>query len=434
MPPLTQNEVIKRFKKIHNNKYDYSKTIYTKASEKVKIICYEHGDFYQVAERHWKGRGCPKCAGNKKLTTEEIIEKFNTIHKYKYDYSKVKYINRNTKVEIICPVHGSFFQTPGNHLSRQNCPKCSKPEKVKKNKYTNQTIIEKFNSVHNKYNYSKVDYTNLATPVEIICPIHGSFFQRPDVHQRGFGCPECSGCVKNNQEEIIEKFNTIHKYKYDYSKVKYINRNTKVEIICPVHGSFFQTPGNHFDYGCLKCSGKNSLTREEFFKLSKKKHINFDYSKVKYINRNTKVEIICPVHGSFFQTPDNHLKSVFCCPECSLEHSRSYGEILVKKYLDNNNISYKEQYSFKNCRDKNRLTFDFYLPDYDVLIEYDGEQHFQKIDFFGGEEKFKKQQKRDQIKNNYCKTNNIDIIRIPYIFKNYIDEILRFKINKNKKC
>jgi protein-arginine kinase activator protein McsA len=108
----------------HGEKYDYSKLEYVDAHTKVCIICPKHGEFWQTPNSHLNGCGCPKCGGNKSLTTEEFIEKAKQIHGEKYDYSKVEYVNANTKVYVICPIHGEFWVTPANHLRERGCSQC----------------------------------------------------------------------------------------------------------------------------------------------------------------------------------------------------------------------------------------------------------------------------------------------------------------------
>ena len=120
----TTEQFIEEAKKIHGNKFDYSKVDYKNANTKVCIICPEHGEFFQRPISHLRGDKCPSCSGNKKLTSEQFIKKSNEIHNNKFDYSKVDYKNHSTKVCIICPEHGEFWQTPNSHLSGKGCPKC----------------------------------------------------------------------------------------------------------------------------------------------------------------------------------------------------------------------------------------------------------------------------------------------------------------------
>ena len=209
-----------------------------------------------------------------KTKNEIFIEKAKKVHDDKYDYSKVEYVNAKTKVCIICPKHGEFWQTPNTHLSGKGCIHCGNASSAKKRKTNIEEFIKKSNIVHNnKYIYTAINYINNKTNICIICPEHGEFWQRPDHHLMGCGCPECKiARIKNiltsNNEEFIEKANKIHKNKYDYSKSNYVNNRTKICIVCPEHGEFWQSPDKHLMMeGCPKCSHKISKPEDEIIKI-----------------------------------------------------------------------------------------------------------------------------------------------------------------------
>ena len=268
--------------------------------------------------------------------TENFIDKAKKIHGDKYDYSKVNYVNSKTKVCIICPKHGEFWQEPRHHLSKHGCPMCGKENSDRKQSLTLNEFIEKSNQIHNgKYSYDKVNYVNAETKVCIICPKHGEFWQAPHSHLRGQGCPKCGrerniNSIKITNEAFIEKATQIHGGKYDYSKCIYKDSNTKVKIICPIHGEFWQIASSHLNgHGCVKCANIGKLnTISDFIKLSNNKHHGkYDYSRVNYINNATKVCIICPKHGEFWQRPDNHIKGQGC-PKCGQITSKAEDEII----------------------------------------------------------------------------------------------------------
>jgi hypothetical protein len=257
----TKEEFIAKAKLVHGDKYDYSKVEYVGALTKVCIICPKHGEFCQEANSHLRGQGCPKCKYEKQTcTTDEFIAKAKKIHGDKYDYSKVEYVNDRTKVCIICPKHGEFWQTPNSHLNGYGCSKCAYEVKGKRRSFSKEEFIKKTRKVHgDKYDYSKVNYVNNYTKVCIICPEHGEFWQTPSAHLRGQGCPKCKSKKQTcTTDEFIAKAKKIHGDKYDYSKVEYVNRKTKVCIICPKHGEFWQTPNHHLSgCGCPKCGIEN---------------------------------------------------------------------------------------------------------------------------------------------------------------------------------
>lgn len=364
--------------------------------------------------------------------TKTFIRKALRKHGDEYDYSNVVYIKANEKVEIICRVEGhlNFLQEPCNHLQGQGCKKCAFEKISKLKKLTTEQFIKKSNEVHGKgtYDYSKTEYIDAKTKVIIICPKHGEFSQEASSHLQGNGCKQCGiekqiESQKLNTEKFIKKANERYgEGTYNYSKVEYIDAKTDVIIICPKHGEFTQTPSNHLKgEKCRGCSNEKLANErrkplENFINESNEIHGigTYDYSKVNYVNSRTEVIIICPKHGEFFQKPNKHLSGQGC-PKCKNNYK---GEIAIRNFLIKNKIKFEEQKRFDDCRDSNSLPFDFYLPQYNLCIEYDGIQHFKPIKrsykMTDKEviENFKYVQKHDQIKNDYCKNNGIILIRL----------------------
>ena len=360
---------IEKCKEIHGDKYDYSKVEYVNSSTKVCVVCKIHGEFYITPNHFLSGRGCSKCSGNYRYTTNEIIEKFKEIHGDKYDYSKVEYKTTHTNVLVICPKHGEFLIAPSNHLKGQGCSLCNKKEKItpiKKIIDKKQIFIEKTKQIHgNRYDYSKVEYVNYSTKVCIICSEHGEFWQTPDSHLSGCGCPVC-GKKKNDKlktlglNKFIEKAKQIHGDRYDYSKVEYVNTKTKVCIVCPKHGEFWQTPDSHLrGKGCLKCfeikkKTLYNLTNEQYISKAKLVHGDkYDYSKVEYVNAKTKVCIVCPKHGEFWQIPYVHLSGCGC-PKCGII-DKGDNSLNTKDFIEKSILIHGDKYDYsKSVYDKAR--------------------------------------------------------------------------------
>lgn len=240
---------------------------------------------------------------------------------------------------------------------------------------------------------------------------------------------------KLTTEEFISKANEKHNNYYDYSLVSYSKATTKIKIICPKHGEFEQQPNNHlFGQGCIKCMGdrvrKSRISNtKEFIKKSKKIHGNrYDYSLVNYKSGKDKVIIICNKHGEFLQTPFAHSSPSMKqgCPFCRI----SKGEDEIEKYLIKNSINYKREKKFKHCinpQTNKKLPFDFYVLQFNLIIEYHGEQHYKKMgEYFekraGGLEG---RQYRDEIKKQFCLNESINYIEISYKEFNNIDNILK---------
>lgn len=357
--------------------------------------------------------------GIKMYNNNDFIDKANNVHNNFYNYSLVNYVNSKSKVKIICPEHGVFEQTPSKHLSGRGCQICG--GSLKK---SNGVFIYESMKVHNDfYDYSLVDYKNMKTKVKIICPVHGVFEQKPESHLKGHGCIKCMADEnKKTKKDFIERAINIHGDKYDYDKVVYIRNNIKVIITCKVHGDFDQNPSNHLSgQGCPYCKIENSkLTKCDFIRRSKIIHQNYyDYSLVEYINNYTKVKINCPEHGVFEQIPNFHLLGQGC-PSCK----KSIMENKISCILNEMNITHYRQKIFKNCKNITYLPFDFFIPYKNIVIEYNGKQHYEPIDWFGGEETLRYIQNNDEIKKNYCLKNNINYIEISYKDDKKIKEIL----------
>lgn len=294
--------------------------------------------------------------------TEIFIEKAKNVHGNKYNYSKTEYGKDNkTKVCIICPIHGEFWQTPNNHLTGYGCKKCGRKLANSKTRFTNEEVIKKFVELHGDY--------------------------------------------------------------YDYSKVNYINEKTPITIICPKHGEFQQTPGSHITQkaGCpicarLKAKNKQLKTIDQFISDAKKIHGDiYDYSLVNYQGAYVPVAIICKKHGLFYQTPHAHLSSKSGCPHCILKSQTKLFNKLQKDF-PNDEILFEVGNKIIPWLEKQR--FDIYFPKYNIAIEYNGKQHYVPVKRFGGEIGYQKTINRDLIKEQKCKLNNCTLLKIKYDYSN----------------
>ena len=199
-----------------------------------------------------------------KSTTEIFIEKAISKHGNKYDYSTINYLNNRTKIEIVCPLHGSFTQTPHDHLKPRGCPSCGG-----KKKQNTEIFIKRAHDIHGeKYDYTLSEYVDMKTPVIIICKEHGRFEQIPDSHLRGNGCGRCNIRQTESKEYFVKRAQEVHGDIYDYSKTVYINSNTKVSIGCRKHGEFIQHIKHHYaGQGCPQCFNRQSKPELEVLAL-----------------------------------------------------------------------------------------------------------------------------------------------------------------------
>jgi hypothetical protein len=208
----TTEYFIEKSKRKHGNLYDYSASIYTRRADKVKIICKEHGVFEQFAGAHLQGYGCRKCGtrncANYKINNNRFIERSMKLHRGKYDYSKVKYAGMHTKVNILCPIHGVFKQTPSSHLLQgHGCQECKKDVFKKMYTLTTADFVKKSMEIHgNKYDYRESVYNNNTEKIAIRCSIHGRFNQSAHNHFLGQGCPKCRHRISKPEKEFLDYF------------------------------------------------------------------------------------------------------------------------------------------------------------------------------------------------------------------------------------
>ena len=305
---------------------------------------------------------------------EKFIEKSIKKHGDKYDYSKVEYVDSLTKVCIICPQHGEFWQTPQAHVRGNGCPICANKKRGDTFRSSGEEFIKKAAIIHdNKYTYDKDTYINATTKIPILCLEHGTFWMTPMAHLLGQGCPKCSGRGLNTSE-IISKFVEKHGGKYDYSKVEYKKMHEKVCIVCPKHGEFWQTPSKHLlGQGCPKCAIEDraiskNIGGKEFIRRAKELYgDDYIYDETEYVKMTDKVKIICKKHGEFWQRPYDHLNG-HGCPKCGMIESRGENEIydFVCSLLGNKNV----EQSNRTVLDGYEI--DIYVPSLKIGIEYNG--------------------------------------------------------------
>ena len=382
---MTQDEFVRRSNITHNCKYDYSKCKYKNQTIKVEIICPTHGSFFQRAGGHIGGKGCPKCKKNFKDTQGSFIEKAYKKFGDIYKYDKVVYIDGKTNVSIFCSKHNSYFDKSPNYLLRSKiaCPTCLKEAASETQRMSLRCFVDRASALHQgKYSYHRSNYLGSNVKIEIGCHIHGAFFQLPQHHLRGCGCPRCAIIQNSDKQrkpegEVIEGFRRIHGNKFDYDMSGYVGCDSVISIFCKKHNkNFFQTPYQHENgRGCPECVreriGKNLLDINLLIKRANIIHKNkYNYSEVEYEGCDKKVTIICPIHGSFSQSMYGHVRSGNGCPRCC-------GRISAKesRWLDLNGIPDTNENRQVNIVLKNgkRINVDGYIQETKTIYEFFGD-------------------------------------------------------------
>lgn len=303
----TLERFIKEANIIHNNKYNYSKSLYTTSKDKIIIICPNHDEpyeFAQIPSGHLSGKGCIKCSGTKIKTLKEFINDAVSIHGNEYRYINTNYINSGVKTKIFCNNHQKEFDMlPSNHLAGQGCPDCSG-----KKKKTTKEFINISTSIHKgKYSYNNSNYLSAKKLIKITCPIHGDFNQIAHEHMNGAGCSKCSKNKKKTTEEFIENCIKIHGNLYIYDKVIYTGDGGKITITCKEHKEFEQMAGSHLaGHGCPKCCNRISKKETEWLDLlsiinrQNTLKINSFKNKQKLDGYDSINNIIYEFHGDYY--------------------------------------------------------------------------------------------------------------------------------------
>lgn len=234
-------DLIKQSKEIFGDKYSYDKTDISKKDEKrrVTFTCPIHGDFLQDIYSHLRGCGCPKCgkesmAKAQSFTTEQFCEKANKIHNGKYIYTDAVYKGATQKVDIICPTHGVFSQVAYSHLQGHGCPQCAREEHFSDMLMTKEEFIGKANIVHNcTEDYSSVEYKGAKVPVQIKCSNGHTYWQTPNKHLLGQGCPYCSHNISKQETEITDFIKEECNLDVDNNNRKLLSDSKELDIVVP---------------------------------------------------------------------------------------------------------------------------------------------------------------------------------------------------------
>jgi very-short-patch-repair endonuclease len=526
-----KEEVIEKLESIYGENYEYPDFTFNSLDDEIKLVCKKHGDVVKKIKQHLK-YGCKKCyyevvGSTLRTTIDDFIKRANEKHSFKYDYSNVVIIPKNNQVEIICRKHGSFFQDRKSHLGGNGCPTCSTSrgeilienflkenninyqsqfqfsdcryinplrfdfylhdyniciefdgvqhyakdasesyyydETVKirdeiKTNYCKNNKIKliriKYHSIKNidsiltkilkkenvlsmekkkeffikkaielwgyKYDYSRVDYVDYKTPVKI--GYKGLWYsQTPNKHLQGKKI-ECQESRMSTDNFIILSKN-VWGDRFVYTECEYLGNNFKVKLFDTLKGKWIeQIPKTH-----LKGFEVTKLTKEDFFDECNLIYENkYTYNLENYKNLHSQVNINCVEHGKFELKAATHLYGTGCtkCDEYKFNK-------ICKKFFKEYNLNHLQQHKFEECKNNYQLPFDFYIPSKRTCIEFDGIQHFQPIEHFGGIKAYEQLKQNDKIKNDYCEENYINLIRVRYDQIDKIEEILRRNLLTN---
>lgn len=273
---VTNKRTIKAFHKFateapifHGNTFNYDEAVFKGMKIPIWMTCTVCDTRKEIVPDTHRNKRCSVCthrqnADDQRYSIDDFLEKSKRIHGDIFGYDKAVYEANNTQLIVTCPIHGDFEITPTGHWkSKTGCTKCGAEQSWDFRGLTTQAeFLTDVVTVHgDKYSYSKLIFVGYQDKIEVLCKEHGSFWQMPMDHKIGRGCPDCGNITqglsqRSSTKEFIERAVSIHNGYYSYENVEYITNADKVDITCPVHGSFWQTPSIHWNgAGCPDCTG-----------------------------------------------------------------------------------------------------------------------------------------------------------------------------------
>ena len=371
--------------------------------------------------------------------TQEFIEKARV----RNDKVEIigKYIKSNVKIDCKCKIcGGTFSMTPSHILGGQIHRDCRLKINGKNHRKTNEGFLEELNKI-NPNIFPLERYQVSSKKIKLKCLICGNeWYSTPNtLLSQKEGCPNCAQKIRaqkntKTNEDFLKELNVVNSNIVPLEEYSGICKKIKFKcLIC--NNEWYSTPNNLLhNKGCPNCkkiilSKLKMKSKEDFQKELKENYCTSELIG-EYKGRKKTALFKCKIcNHEFTAIAENVLKSTAACSYCSA----SIGEKRIWQWLLDNNINFNFQKTFNGCLYKSKLRFDFYLPDYNLCIEYNGKQHYETVNFDGdysengirqAKENLKEQIIKDNIKRDFCKQNNIKLLTITYHDKNHIEKIL----------
>ena len=408
---VTKRKTDEQFKKeifdLVGNEYTFLDP-YVNTHTKLRVKHNKCGNVYKVQPSHFsRGSRCPFCSGKAKKTDTEFKKEAFDLVGDEYTFLD-PYINARTKLRVKHNKCGHVYEIqPYAFLQGKRCPKC-----FGKHKKTDADFKKEiFNLVGNEYVFLD-SYVNAYTKIRVKHNECGNVYKvKPNNFLNGSRCPYCFGTFKKTNGQFKQEIYDLVGDEYVFLD-PYINDGTKLRVKHNKCGHTYKVKPNYFIGGsrCPYCYGTpkktNTQFKQEVFDLVGNEYTFID----SYVNNKTKIRVKHIKCGNIYGVRPTDFMQGCRCPYCNTPK----GETLINKILKSLNIKYEYQKTFEDLRDDKLLSYDFFIPSQSVLIEYQGIQHYESVDYFGGEDKFKYQQKHDKMKADYAKDHSYNLIAVPY--------------------
>ena len=383
---------------------------YVNNKTKLRVKHNKCGNTYEVYPNNFlRGHGCPYCSGNHKKNDIQFQHEINFLVGNEYTFLD-KYVNAMTKLRVKHNKCGNIYEvTPSKFLSGRRCPYCA--GFIKKTDTQFQQTISSL--VGDEYTFLD-KYINSTKKLRVKHNKCGNVYEvAPNNFLQGNRCPYCFGTTKKTDIQFQHEVHILVGNEYTFLD-KYVNNKTKLRVKHNKCGNTYEVKPTNFLFGkrCPYCSTKDKSKTDIQFQHEINFLVGNEYTFLdKYVNNHTKLRVKHNKCGNIYEVTPNSFTQGNRCPYCN---NIPKGETIITKLLDTFNTNYRYQKTFPDLKDDRLLSYDFYIPDQNILIEYQGIQHYQPVDIFGGETTFKKQQKHDQMKLDYARDHGYNLIAVPY--------------------
>ena len=361
----------------------------------------------------------------KRLTYEYVKE---YIESFGYTLLEKEYKNNKTKMKIRCDKGHVYYSHFNNFKNVCRCPECKKIKHTESQKFTYKEVKEFIESIG--YTLLEDTYIKGTIKMKMICD-HGHEIKMTFKSlRRGYRCPKCGKIHMAEKRKFTYEYvkEYIESQGYELLSNNYKNSRIKLKMKCD-KGHVFEMCFHNFKNENQRCSvcryEKSAKSNSNSYEYVKEYIESYGYKLLSYDYKNNREKLLLKCNKNHvYEAAFTTFKQGYRCPHCN----NSRGENEIVKFLKSNNIEYKIQYKFDDCKLHHMLPFDFYLPEHNICIEYDGVQHYKPIEHFGGMDGFIDTKIRDTIKTVYCENNNIKLLRIPYWEFDNIESILKEKL------
>ena len=316
-----------------------------------------------------------------------------------------------------------------DHGRIRKCPVCAARDRAMSYRKSHEQFVKEMSLINPNIEIIGEYITN-NQPIKCRCKIDGYEWDAiPHVLLQGHGCPECARKKQNRRNEEEYLIEMKNKQPDIIPIGVFTQSKDMMTFYCTKCGYVWETqayiPLTREGYQCPKCTNHAPVTESEMIERLKEKNPQIEYVKG-YVDMLSHATFRCKKCGKIWEASPANLLNDKGCPYCRMSH----GERKILLYLDKLDTKYEYQYRFEDCIYQRVLPFDFYIPNKNLCIEFDGIQHFEptqfnkKMSYEEAVENFKQQKIKDNIKNKYCEKNNINLLRIPYTELKNIETIL----------